>query len=185
MKIPLRSEHRHDDELHRQTRTYRRLLHAFGYPMRIQQLEERAIHCIVDCLLDSQTTVAIEVENKELTSRILNTGATLSQTPEWVFAGSQRHHLQHIPAGSREAPESGATLVMEIAAISPTNGGLAIRATGAGLNKPHTLYFSGLHQNVVIDHIAFRADHPRGVDLLLCADTQLVVLPRHLTLEII
>ncbi|WP_231280811.1 phosphonate C-P lyase system protein PhnH [Parasutterella excrementihominis] len=33
--------------------------------------------------------------------------------------------------------------------------------------------------------MAFRADYPRGVDLLLCADTQLVVLPRHLTLEII
>src|SRR5690606_6587442 len=117
--------------------------------------------------------------------RILATGAQLGPDPQWVFTGPSLKDLSDIPTGSRSCPQAGATVVLSVQGISDKGGPLAIRATGASLATAQTLYFTGLPLGVVKDHIALHDDYPRGVDLLVCAGTRVVALPRHLKLEIV
>lgn len=187
MKIRFHADQQDPAKQHRQTRAFRSLLMAFGYPARIHQLEMDALQAIIKGLLDASTTASFTPECQHLRRSILASGAQLSEQPAWLFAGPALQNLTQIPAGSREAPETGATLVMAIDQLdeSPQPEALCIQAQGAGLPSPRRLYVKGLQSGVIRDHIAWRAVYPRGVDLLLCADQQVAALPRHLTLEIL
>ena len=90
-----------------------------------------------------------------------------------------------IPAGTRDRPEDGATVVVPVTALSDTQGALHLRASGAGIPAMRDLFVTGLSRGVIRDHIGLRADYPRGIDLLLCAGQVVAALPRHLMLEML
>jgi len=85
--------------------------------------------------------------------------------------------LAALSAGSDEAPEESATLVLQVAALGT---GRAWRLAGPGLKVPRVL-----HCDLPADFAArWAANHalfPRGVDLVLCAGTSLAAIPRSIS----
>ena len=185
MRIPLNGDHRQAADLHRQTRAFRMLLQAFGHPARLHRLESDAVRAVIGGLLDPGTTVTIHdpALRAAVLAEVLATGAVISDQAEWVFAGPDLSDLSTVPTGTRDMPEGGATVVVPVAALSETQGALHIRASGAGIPTMRDLFVTGLSRGVIRDHIALRADYPRGIDLLLCAGPVIAALPRHLKLE--
>jgi alpha-D-ribose 1-methylphosphonate 5-triphosphate synthase subunit PhnH len=77
--------------------------------------------------------------------------------------------------GSDIAPEDGATVVLEVAALGI---GAELALTGPGLERPDTLRVGGLPAAFATIWAANRALYPRGVDLILTCGTTLAALPR-------
>jgi alpha-D-ribose 1-methylphosphonate 5-triphosphate synthase subunit PhnH len=88
--------------------------------------------------------------------------------------------LTALSDGSDEAPESSATLVLQVAALGT---GPAWRLMGPGLKAPVTLRAEGLPADFAARWAANHARFPRGVDLVLCAGTMLAALPRSVSVS--
>ena len=82
--------------------------------------------------------------------------------------------------GTDDAPEDGATLILQVAALGR---GLALRLSGPGLTAPAVLRVDGLPSGFVQEWAANHAMFPRGVDLILCAGNRLAALPRSVRIE--
>jgi len=78
-------------------------------------------------------------------------------------------------AGTDDAPEDGATVLLQIAALGR---GTAYTLAGPGLAVPATLWAEGLPPGFAAAWAANAARFPRGVDIILCAGDQLAALPR-------
>ncbi len=83
-------------------------------------------------------------------------------------------------AGSDDAPEDGATLILQVAALGR---GRALRLSGPGLAAPARFAAEGLGDGFVAAWAANRALFPRGVDVVLCAGDQVCAFPRTLRIE--
>jgi alpha-D-ribose 1-methylphosphonate 5-triphosphate synthase subunit PhnH len=88
--------------------------------------------------------------------------------------------FSRLSAGSDEAPEDSATLIVQVAAIGE---GRRFRLSGPGLRTPATLAVAGLPDGFAEIWAGNRALYPRGLDLLLVAGAALVALPRSVTVE--
>jgi alpha-D-ribose 1-methylphosphonate 5-triphosphate synthase subunit PhnH len=88
--------------------------------------------------------------------------------------------LATLPAGSHEAPETAATLILQ---ISTLGRGRAYRLTGPGLGAPALLSVDGLPDGFASAWQENHALFPRGADIVLCAGTSLAALPRSVTLQ--
>ena len=88
--------------------------------------------------------------------------------------------LAALPAGSHEAPETSATLILQVAALG---SGATIACAGQGLREPAALAAAGLPADFVAIWQHNHALFPRGVDIVLCAGTTLAALPRSVTVE--
>ncbi len=88
--------------------------------------------------------------------------------------------LDRLHAGSDEAPETAATLILQLAALG---SGRSYRLEGPGLAAPATLHAEGLPHDFTAQWAANHARFPRGVDLILCAGDRLAALPRTLKIE--
>lgn len=82
-----------------------------------------------------------------------------------------------LDAGTDDAPEDGATLILQVAGF---DAGTFLTLTGPGLAAPTTLAVDGLPDDFVACWAANHARFPRGVDIILCAGDQLAALPRSL-----
>jgi len=87
--------------------------------------------------------------------------------------------------GSDEAPQAGATLIVEVDALSdqPLAGGIALTLRGAGIDSSRNLAVAGLPAAFWQWRIALQAELPRGVDLVLVCGTQLAAIPRSTRIE--
>jgi alpha-D-ribose 1-methylphosphonate 5-triphosphate synthase subunit PhnH len=88
--------------------------------------------------------------------------------------------LMQFSAGSHEAPESSATVIVQIAALG---SGTSYRLSGPGLREPLLLAATGLPANFVTAWQRNHALFPCGVDIILCAGTRLAALPRSVSIE--
>lgn len=183
MRIHLNTDQLTTAEVHLRTQAFRGLLQALGYPARLHRLKCDAVQAVIDSLLDNGTTVAIW--DPKWRSQVLATGAVTSEPAEWVFAAPGLIDLSGVYAGTHDMPEGGASVILPVTALSDTCGALQIRATGSGISATQDLFVTGLSAGVIRDHISFRSDYPRGVDLVLCAGPTVTALPRYLTLEVI
>jgi alpha-D-ribose 1-methylphosphonate 5-triphosphate synthase subunit PhnH len=107
-----------------------------------------------------------------------HTGAPLVDDPAaaaFLLATRSMPPLATLAAGSDEAPQDGATLVMEVAALAP---GAGWRLTGPGIAGAHRLAVIGLPADFAAQWAASAARFPRGVDVVLCAGAALAALPR-------
>jgi alpha-D-ribose 1-methylphosphonate 5-triphosphate synthase subunit PhnH len=84
------------------------------------------------------------------------------------------------PAGTDEAPESSATLIVQIAGFGT---GQRLLLSGPGLRMPAPLNMDGLPADFPDIWAANHALYPRGLDLVLVAGDSLVALPRSLRVE--
>jgi alpha-D-ribose 1-methylphosphonate 5-triphosphate synthase subunit PhnH len=88
--------------------------------------------------------------------------------------------LAALPAGSHEAPESSATVILQVHAF---NSGRRFRLEGPGLHEPTVVAVDGLPDDFASVWQQNRTLFPRGVDIVLCAGTLLAALPRSVTVQ--
>jgi alpha-D-ribose 1-methylphosphonate 5-triphosphate synthase subunit PhnH len=88
--------------------------------------------------------------------------------------------LAWFPAGSHEAPEESATLILQVAGLGQ---GARYRLSGPGLRQTASLLVSGLPLRFIAQWQQNHALFPRGVDTILCAGTTLAALPRSVSIE--
>lgn len=82
-----------------------------------------------------------------------------------------------LPSGSDEVPQDGATLLLEVAALSAAGPG-ALTLRGPGIADAQALAVAGLDGAFWRARAALALDYPRGVDLLLCCGDTLAAIPR-------
>ncbi len=83
--------------------------------------------------------------------------------------------------GTDDAPENGATLILQVEALGR---GLPLRLSGPGLAAPAVLRVDGLAPGFVQEWTANHAAFPRGVDLILCAGSRMAALPRSVRIKV-
>jgi alpha-D-ribose 1-methylphosphonate 5-triphosphate synthase subunit PhnH len=88
--------------------------------------------------------------------------------------------LAALPAGTHEAPESAATLLLQVDGFGH---GRRYRLFGPGLREPALLDVAGLPAGFADAWQQNHALFPRGIDIVLCAGTQLAALPRSVTVQ--
>jgi len=109
-------------------------------------------------------------------------GAPLATGPEaCTFAlALSLPDLAVLPGGSHEAPERSATLILQVRAFQ---AGQRFRLQGPGLREPAVLAIDGLPAEFAAVWEQNRARFPLGVDIIMCAGTQLAALPRSVTVQ--
>jgi alpha-D-ribose 1-methylphosphonate 5-triphosphate synthase subunit PhnH len=83
--------------------------------------------------------------------------------------------LESLAAGTDEAPQHGATLILQVTGLTEGEGW---RLTGPGIEREHRLRVDGAPRGFLAAWQANRARFPRGVDVILCAGERLAALPR-------
>ena len=108
-------------------------------------------------------------------------GATRAEPGTAAFlCALQTPRLASLDAGSEAGPEASATLVLQVARLG---SGRTYRVSGPGLRDTASLRAEGLPSDFTAQWAANHALFPRGVDLILCAGTQLCALPRTTCVE--
>jgi len=77
--------------------------------------------------------------------------------------------------GSDDAPQDSATLILQVEGFGR---GQSLHLAGPGLRVPGLLKVAGLPADFAAAWAANHAKFPRGVDLILCAGTEIAALPR-------
>ena len=109
-------------------------------------------------------------------------GAPLVTEPNdaaFAFTGSTLT-LDHFSRGTHEAPETAATVIVQVKALGRGDG---YRLSGPGLAAPSLLKVDGLPRGFARAWSENRARFPLGVDLILCAGSTLCALPRSVAVE--
>lgn len=83
--------------------------------------------------------------------------------------------LADVYAGTDAAPESGATIILQVPGLT---GGKPLTLYGPGLEAPMVITPQGLPADFVTQWEQNHRLFPRGVDLLLCNGTSFCALPR-------
>ena len=87
--------------------------------------------------------------------------------------------LASLDHGTDDAPEHSGTIILQVADL---NAGTTYQIAGPGLKAPTTMRVSGLPDDFVAQWSVNHGLYPRGVDLILCAGSQLIALPRSLAI---
>jgi alpha-D-ribose 1-methylphosphonate 5-triphosphate synthase subunit PhnH len=77
--------------------------------------------------------------------------------------------------GTLEYPDTSATLVVDVESIDTARGWAL---SGPGITGMRRLAVSPVPDTLLADLVANRAAFPCGVDIIFCADTRIVALPR-------
>ena len=87
--------------------------------------------------------------------------------------------------GSDEAPQSGATLFVEVDALceQPMDRAVALKLRGAGIARSRDLAVAGLSAAFWHWRAALRAELPRGVDVVLLCGRNIAAIPRSTHVE--
>jgi alpha-D-ribose 1-methylphosphonate 5-triphosphate synthase subunit PhnH len=163
------------------------LMNAMARPGRIQDcaalrdppsgLDPAAAAALLT-LADAETPLWTDAEGEARDWIAFHTGAPLVSDParaQFLLAIRAMPALAGLDAGRDETPQDSATLILQVAALDDTSGW---RLTGPGIAHEHRLAVAGLAADFAAQWAANRAQFPRGVDLVLCAGTQMAALPR-------
>jgi alpha-D-ribose 1-methylphosphonate 5-triphosphate synthase subunit PhnH len=118
-----------------------------------------------------------------------HTGTRLASTDEIaaftvVRAGDVDAPLwQGLDLGSDEAPQRGATLLVEVDALAERSH-IRLRLSGPGIQTSRTFGVTGLSAEFWSWRMRAVALLPRGVDVILVCGTQLAALPRTTRIEL-
>jgi alpha-D-ribose 1-methylphosphonate 5-triphosphate synthase subunit PhnH len=137
-----------------------------------------AMAAVALTLCDADTPVWTNAGAEARAWLTFHTGAPLVEDPAaaaFLLATRAMPPLAALAAGSDEAPQEGATLVVEVTALTP---GAGWRLTGPGIADAHRLAVAGLPADFAAQWAANAARFPTGVDVILCAGAALAALPR-------
>lgn len=182
------------DPVHDAQRTFRCALEAVARPATWWTLPDvpeslpgfsRAATALALTLLDQDVAVWLGPKAREAAGplRFACGVATVAAPQQADFAFVTASELDSLTAfahGSEIAPETGATVVVQ---VPPPSGDSGLRCSGPGLAKPTPLHCDGLQSALISERCHWQADTSRGVDLFLVADRSLAALPRSVHLE--
>jgi alpha-D-ribose 1-methylphosphonate 5-triphosphate synthase subunit PhnH len=172
--------------------TFRAVLDAMARPGKLHQVGERltaaapldrATAAVLLTLVDNETPLWLDAAATAARGWLaFHCGAAIVAAIEQAaFAVAlSLPDLAELPAGSHEAPEQSATLILQIAALGT---GARYRLSGPGLREPTLLAATGLPVDFAAVWQRNHALYPRGVDIILCAGTALAALPRSVSVE--
>lgn len=173
---------------------FRLALHALSHPGRavdlpsVAQLPTHgygAAALLLLTLLDSDCTLwlspSLAGSNAQAWLRF-HTGCIVVQDPAqarflWLAAGDTWPDLQTLDLGSDEYPDQSATCVMEVTLPHET-GDAEWTLEGPGIATQQTLAAQGLPEDFAAQWVVNGTRFPRGVDVFLATQTQLLGLPR-------
>ena len=171
--------------------TFRAVLDAMARPGRLHLLGDKvqppplsgATAALLLTLVDADTPLWLAPSFAAARDWIVfHTGAPLTDDPSraaFVVADTLPD-LSILSAGTDEAPETSATVILQIAGFGV---GPSFRLSGPGLRVPHTLQINGLPADFATRWADNHALYPRGLDLILTAGPTLVALPRSVAVE--
>lgn len=171
--------------------TFRSLLDAMarpghGYavaPVTPPRPLNQAAAAVLLTLVDHETPVWIDPDAAAAAAWIaFHTGVPRTEDPaRSAFALALRlPDLALFPNGSDEAPETSATVIVQVASL---DAGTRYRLEGPGLRTPEIVAIDGLGAGFTAVWRRNRSLFPRGVDLILCAGGRLAALPRSVSIE--
>jgi alpha-D-ribose 1-methylphosphonate 5-triphosphate synthase subunit PhnH len=172
--------------------TFRAVLDAMARPGRLHHAGrnltapaplDRATAAVLLTLVDNETPLWVDPAAAPARDWLaFHCGAAIIDAPDKAtFAlALSLPNLVALPAGTHEAPESSATLILQVPALGI---GTRYRLSGPGLRVPAPLAVTGLPADFARIWQANHALYPRGVDVVLCADTTLMALPRSVSIE--
>jgi len=193
-----------DDPVHGAQQTFRTLLAAMSHPGRVLALPAPALAglqpaqpqlapplgpglaAVLLTLLDAQTPALLAGPLAGAAAWLrFHTGARAVGAHEPVAIAAARCAevdaalCARLALGSDEAPQDGATLVVEVDALAADDGpGRALVLRGPGIASIQRLRVGGLPAAFWDWRRALRAELPRGVDLVLAHGTRLAAIPR-------
>jgi alpha-D-ribose 1-methylphosphonate 5-triphosphate synthase subunit PhnH len=171
---------------------FRAALEALARPGRVFALEAPppapaplcpAAAALLLTLCDAETPVHLLDAEAAWPWLAFHTGAPRAASlgeADFVLAPAAMPPLARLNAGSDEAPQLGATLILQLASL---DAGRTLRLTGPGIEREQLLRADGLPADFAAQWAANRARFPRGVDLLLCAGDRLAGLSRTTSIE--
>lgn len=172
--------------------TFRAVLDAMARPGRLHAAGERltapapldpATAAVLLTLVDNETPLWLDPAAAAARSWLeFHCGAAIMEAADMAaFAAAlSMPDLATLSSGSHEAPETSATLVLQIAALG---AGAQFRLSGPGLREPALFAAGGLPADFAQRCQRNRALFPRGIDIVLCAGTTLTALPRSILVE--
>ena len=172
--------------------TFRAVLDAMARPGRLHRAGERltppppldkATAAVLLTLVDNETPLWLDADAAAARDWLaFHCGAAIVAAIEAAaFAVAlSLPDLATLPAGTHEAPELSATLILQLAALG---AGARYRLSGPGLREPALLSATGLPAGFASAWQRNHALYPCGVDIVLCAGTTLTALPRSVSVE--
>ena len=172
--------------------TFRAVLDAMARPGRLHRVGaqltapaplDQATAAVLLTLVDNETPLWLEPLVAAAGDWLaFHCGASIVNVPgNAAFAlALSLPDLAALSAGSHEAPESSATLILQIGALGT---GTRYRLSGPGLREPTLLAIGGLPADFAAFWQRNHALYPRGVDIILCAGMTLTALPRSVSIE--
>jgi alpha-D-ribose 1-methylphosphonate 5-triphosphate synthase subunit PhnH len=172
--------------------TFRAVLDAMARPGQLHEAGEgltapspldNATAAVLLTLVDNETPLWLDARAAKARDWLaFHCGALIADAPDKAaFAVAlSLPGLATLSPGSHEAPESSATLILQIAALG---AGTKYRLSGPGLREPVVLAATGLPADFVQAWQRNHALYPCGVDIVLCAGTILTALPRSVSIE--
>jgi alpha-D-ribose 1-methylphosphonate 5-triphosphate synthase subunit PhnH len=165
---------------------FRGLLDAMARPGTLHEVGDLAAPAPLDAATASVLLTLVDAETKLWLDGpcaaarewiLFHCGAPLVADPgEAAFAAAlAMPKLAELGAGSDAAPEDGASLILQVAALG---SGLPYRISGPGLKEPALLEVEGLPDDFPAQWAANHGLFPRGIDLVLTAGRLLCCLPR-------
>ena len=166
--------------------SFRALLHALSHPGSILQLPHApeapaplnpAAGALALALCDADTTLWQDGGAAVAEWLRFHTGAPVAPLHEarFVIASGVPPALAGLALGNDEAPQDGATLLLQVADLATAPGW---HLTGPGIETSTELRVTGLPAGFVAERAALERLFPRGLDIVLCAGARIAALPR-------
>jgi alpha-D-ribose 1-methylphosphonate 5-triphosphate synthase subunit PhnH len=132
-------------------------------------------------LVDSSVSASLpEGDDAARDWLVFHAGVQLTAPDEADFVMARDHFdLRQLKAGTDDAPEDGATVVLDIASLE---SGRLYRLTGPGIETERRVMLP-LADGFMAAWRQQAHTTPRGVDVILCHETRILGLPRSLTIE--
>lgn len=187
--------------VHDAQQVFRAALEAMSRPGRVQPLPAQllapldapglspGLTAVLLSLLDAETRLwlAPSLATADALQYLrFHTGVRLADSPaeaDFVVVGAAQARPElwtQLRRGSDEAPQDGATLVLDLVSLrsAPPGQPGALTLRGPGIETQHTLAVPDVAAPFWRARAALEAEYPRGVDLLLCSGDRLAALPR-------
>lgn len=175
-------------QAYNQQRVFRDVLDTYARPGDVRDLSDslagsNAQRAVLAALMDAEVTLADPHEKIAAADwRLLQARRGKPDSARYIVADGRRAPDFTPSLGTLESPEFGATLLLEIDAV--TNGPMALSVSGPGIDGVRALQLSGLHPDWISQRAEWNGAFPLGVDLLLFDARRIVALPRttHVTI---